>query len=127
MQKRVRGYAFKSLPVRDAVMHRNSNDKLSTLNAYVRRRVEFQLFDLPFFEVERLALIFSCDQLMVNGKPYQLEELSEPAYNDNRYGLAKMIVVLEEVGWIDDQNNLDVNNAQPIELLGGDGGAVIGV
>lgn len=128
MSLRVFGMFTSSAPTRDVSLHRNSNDTPSVLNAYVRRQRNAMFHRLPWFAVERLALIVSCDTFKVNGVEYLAEEVPETDTPD-RYALSKASVVLEEVAWLQEQNTHDVGDSatQEVSVIGANGEEVLGI
>lgn len=126
MRKRHSGIFIKSLPARDASNFRNSNDNPAILNAYVRNKEEYNLFDLPWFAIQRLALIYSCDSLFINNKKMFVEELPETEQPD-RYMLGKQTVIAEEIGWLDDQNTHDIGDSTTSIVIGGEQEEVLGI
>lgn len=128
VQIRVAGFIFASIPARDASVHRNSNDVPEMLNSYIRRMHDIRMFELPWFGVERLSLAFSCDVFKINGIEYLVEELPEPEMQD-RTTLARITVLAEHKGWLIDQNAHDAGeiSIDNTEVIGGEGGEVLGV
>lgn len=128
MTLRIAGVVARSTPGRDTAMHRNSNDTPEILSAHVRRKRIFSLPDLPWFSIERLALIFSCDYFEINGKEFFVEEVPEPEGAD-RYSLSLMTLIAEQVGWITEQNEHDGGDTtnESISVIGGDQLDVLGV
>lgn len=128
MMIRVYGFFTSSVPVRDASLHRDSNDVPQMLNAYVRRKRAVSLLELPWYAVERITLIMSCDYMAVNGKEYFAEELPE-GETPERYSLTKMTAVLEQKNWINEQNTHDGGDiaSEEITVISGEGIDVLGI
>ena len=126
MRKRHSGIFIKSVPTRDSSNFRNSNDTPSILNAYVRNKEEYNIYELPWYAVQRLALIYSCDSFFINNKKMFIEELPDVDQPD-RYMLSRQTVVAEEVGWLDDQNTHDIGDTTTSIVIGGDQTEVLGI
>ena len=128
MTKRHYGFFVKAVPTRDSTNYRNSNDSPAILNSYIRNKEEYNLFDLPWFSIQRLALIYSCDNFVLNGKKMFIEELPETEQPSARYMLGKQIIVAEEIGWLDNQNTHDIGETSEDSIvIGGDSQEVLGV
>lgn len=128
MNKRHEGFFIKAVPTRDSTNYRNSNDSPSILNSYVRNKEEYNIFELTWFSIQRLALIYSCDSFILNGKKMFVEELPETEQSNSRYLLGRHTVVAEEVNWLDNQNTTDTGDSfEDSVVVGGDTEEVIGV
>ena len=128
MRKRHEGFFVKVSPTRDSTNFRNSNDRPAILNAYVRNNEEYKVHLLPWFSVQRLALIFTCDNMQINGKNMFVEELPETEQSDSRFLLSNLTFIAEEVGWLDDQNTHDIGDTSEVSIvIGGDADEVLGV
>lgn len=128
MTKRHEGFFVKIVPTRDATNFRNSNDSPGILNAYVRNKEEYNIFELPWYSIQRLALIYSCDNFVLNGKLMFVEELPETEQPASRYLLGKHTVIAEQIGWLDNQNTHDIGDTSEDSIvIGGDTEDVLGV
>ena len=128
MTKRHEGFFVKAVPTRDSTNFRNSNDSPGILNAYIRNKEEYNVFNLPWFSVQRLALIYSCDNFVLNGKIMFVEELPETEQPASRYLLGKHTVIAEQIGWLDNQNTHDIGDTSEDSIvIGGDTEEVLGV
>ncbi len=128
MRKRHEGFFVKAVPTRDSTNFRNSNDRPAILNAYVRNKEEYKLHLLTWFSIQRLALIFTCDNMQINGKNMFVEELPETEQSDSRFLLSNITFIAEEIGWLDDQNTHDIGDTSEVSIvIGGDLEEVLGV
>lgn len=128
MTKRHEGFFVKIVPTRDSTNYRNSNDSPGILNAYVRNKEEYNVFELPWYSIQRLALIYSCDNFVLNGKSMFVEELPETEQPSSRYLLGKHTVIAEQIGWLDNQNTHDIGDTSEDSIvIGGDTVDVLGV
>lgn len=120
MRKRHQGFFIKAVPTADSTNFRNSNDRPAVLNSYVRNKEEYRIHLLPWFSVQRLALIYNCDELFINGKKMFVEELPETEQSDSRYMLGNQTLIAEEVGWLDNQNTHDIGDTSAEQIVIGE-------
>ena len=128
MKKRHLGNFIKAVPTRDSTSFRNSNDNPAVLNSYVRNIEEYRLYELAWYAIQRLALIYSCDSFYINGKKMFVEELPETEQSEMRYMLGNQVLSVEQVGWLDNQNTHDIGEAsEDVIVIGSDSDEVLGV
>jgi hypothetical protein len=105
---RVESLLFKRVPGGERATSRDSDFSLRKLNAKKQRIFQFQTFFLPPYLHEKLSVLFDCDEVRINGIPFQTSDgYANPEYLD-RFMLANSTINVEQVGWFDKYNSTDI-------------------
>lgn len=105
---RIDGSLFKRLPRGERSTNRTSNDSLVKLSARKRRGMLFEISQQPPYMIEKLSVLFDCDNYSINGVSYQSDEdLTDSDYQDG-YPLADTSIRLEQLDWFDRFNSNDI-------------------
>lgn len=118
-QLRVESTLFKRVPDSSDEQYRNTDLSSVKLSAKRYRKFIFELWMLPPYMHEKLAVIFGHDVININGVRYQSDDkYQEPKYLV-RYPLSNSQIVIEQYGWFNKYNSDDLGSVD------GDGGFIL--
>lgn len=118
---RIESTLFKRLPDGEDESYTNCDLSLVKLSAKRIRRLLFEIWDMPPYMHERLAVIFGMDFFTINGVRYQTKEKYEDPKYRTRYPLSNSQIIIETYGWFDKYNSDDIG---PVD--GNNTGLIIG-
>lgn len=104
---RIPGFIFKRLPGGVRTISRNSNYSPVKVSSKSQRFVELDVFTIPPYLHEKLAVIFDQDFFNVNGLAFQMTDgYPAPKYVD-MYPLADAEIKIEQLNWFNSYNSSD--------------------
>lgn len=104
---RVPGFIFKRLPGGIRTISRNSNYSPVKVSSKSQRFVQLDVFTVPPYLHEKLAVIFDQDYFSVNGLAFQMVDgYPAPKYID-MYPLADAEIKIEQLNWFNSYNGSD--------------------
>ena len=109
---RVEAMLFKRLPTGERTISRDADFTPVKVSSRRMRNFLFEVYMLPPYLHEKLAVIFDLDNWFINGVKYQATEgYDEPSYID-RFMLANSSIKVEQVGWLGNYNSDDITSVE---------------